>query len=117
MAFLNKTPFRTPVLLESKTDLYWKPSHLQANLVTGTLDITLGIWEVREAAQIDESGHVARLPLDSRSVRATAQEYPQLQKIIGAIQQGAGENAKKLLYELLAVHPDLAIFELESDEK
>lgn len=117
MAFLNKAPLQTPVLLDPQPNLYWKPRRLSADLIGGVLEITLGVWESRAASQIDESGRVLRQPLDNKSLRATVQEFPQLQKIIGSLQQGAGENAKKLLYELLSVHPDLAEFKLESDEK
>ena len=117
MAFLNKSPLQTPVLLAPKSDLYWKPRRLSADLLGGVLEVTLGIWEAREAAQIDEGGNLVRQPLLNMAVRATVAEFPQLQKIIGSLSQGKDDNAKKLLYGLLGSHPDLSAFGLESDEK
>ena len=115
MAFLNKTAVQVPALLGDQVDLYWKPWSLSANLIEGRLDVQLGLWEKKEAAQLVD-GKLLKAPLDTRAVTAFVADYPQLAKIIGAVSQGADENAKKLLYEMLGQHPDLTAYGLVSDE-
>ena len=114
MAMLNKNPVRLPSSpSKDSVDLYWFPQSISANLVQGRLDVNLGLFNSKADKDLGAAS------LDFRGVTFSAAEkayQAPLAKLLGSGEMLTGENARKLLWEIISIHPDLEAYGLASDE-